>query len=89
MEEYSPMHLENALMVDEGKEPNSNILLIVLLNIQSFSKHVLDLKCDQKSDVLLSYRNMGLTTSTSVSELPEFNISHNSRYDDFKVLQHA
>ena len=42
-------------MVDEVQEPNSNVLVIVLLNIQSFKKHVLDLKCDQrlkKSDII-------------------------------------
>ena len=61
MEEYNRMRLESALMVDEVKEPNSNVLVIVLFIIRSFSRHVLDLKCDQrlkKSDTL-SYRNTG------------------------------
>ena len=55
MEEYYQMRLESTLMVDDGKEPNSNVLVIVLLNLRSFSQHVLDLKCDQrlkKSDIL-------------------------------------
>ena len=34
MEEYKRMRLESALMVDEVKEPNSNVLVIVLLNIR-------------------------------------------------------
>ena len=54
MEEYNRMRLESALMVDEVKEPNSNVLVIVLLNIRSFNKHVLDSECDQrlkKSDI--------------------------------------
>ena len=33
MEEYSRIRLESALMVGEVKEPNSNVLVIVLLNI--------------------------------------------------------
>ena len=40
MEEYNRMRLESSLMVDEVKEPNRNVLVIVLLNIQSLSKHV-------------------------------------------------
>ena len=49
------MRLQSALMVDEVKEPNSNVLVTVLFIIRLFSKHVLDLKCDQRlktSDVL-------------------------------------
>ena len=48
------MRLQSALMVDEVKEPNSNVLVAVLLIIRSFSKHVLDLKCERlkTSDVL-------------------------------------
>ena len=88
MEEYSRMLLESPLMVDEVEEPNSNVLVIVLLNIQSLSKHVLDLKCDQrltKSDIFCLTETQVLTTSTTVtvSELPEFNISHNSHSDRF------
>ena len=55
MEEYNRMCLESELMLDEGKEPNSNVLVLVLLNIRSLRKLVLDLKCDQrlnKSDIL-------------------------------------
>ena len=33
MEEYNRIRLESALMVGEVKEPNSNVLVIVLLNI--------------------------------------------------------
>ena len=33
MEEYNRMRLESALMVDEVEESNSNVLVIVLLNI--------------------------------------------------------
>ena len=33
MEEYNQMRVEKALMADEGNEPNSNVLFIVLLNI--------------------------------------------------------
>ena len=88
MEEYNQMRVEKALMADEGNEPNSNVLFIVLLNIWSLSKHVLDLKCDQrlkKSDIFCLTEKQVLTTSTAaaVSELPEFNISHNSCYDRF------
>ena len=91
MEEYNRMRLERALMVDEVKEPNSNVLVIVLLNIRSLSKHVLDLKCDQrlkKSDILCLTETQVLTTSTTVavSELPEFNIGHNSCYDRFQSI---
>ena len=43
MEAYNRMRFESALIVDEVKEPNSNVFVIVLLNIRSFSKHVLDL----------------------------------------------
>ena len=66
MEEYNRMHLESALMVDEVKEPNSNVLVIVLLNIRSLSKHVLDLKCDQrlkKSGILCLTETQVLTTT--------------------------
>ena len=85
------MHLEKALMADEGNEPNSNVLFIVLLNIWSLSKHVLDLKCDQrlmKSDIFCLTEKQVLTTSTAaaVSELPEFNISHNSSDDRFQSI---
>ena len=55
MEEYNRIRLESALMVDEVKESKGYVLFIVLLNIQSLSKHVLDLKRDQsleKSDIL-------------------------------------
>ena len=34
MEEYKRMRLESALMVDEVKDPNSNVLVIALLNIR-------------------------------------------------------
>ena len=49
---------------------------------------MLDLKCDQrlkKSDIFCLTEKQVLTTSTAavVSELPEFNISHNSCYDRF------
>ena len=37
IEEYKRMRLESALMVDEVKEPDSNVLVIVLLNIRSLS----------------------------------------------------
>ena len=75
MEEYNRMRLESALMVDEVKESNSNVLVIVLLNIRSFSNHVLDLNCDQrlkKSDIFYLTEIQVLTTSTTVavSELP-------------------
>ena len=75
MEEYNLMRLESALMVDEVKESNSNVLVIVLLNIRSFSNHVLDLNCDQrskKSDIFYLTEIQVLTTSTTVavSELP-------------------
>ena len=85
------MRLESALMVDEVKEPNSNVLIIVLLNIRSLSKHVFHLKCDQrakKSDILCLTETQVLATSTTVavSELPEFNISHNSWFFDRSCL---
>ena len=91
MEEYNRKRLESTLMVDEVKEPNSNVLVIVLLNILSFSKYVLDLKCGQrlkKSDILCLTEAKVLTTSTTVavSELPEFNMSHNSRFDRFQSI---
>ena len=91
MEAYNRMRLESALIVDEVKEPNSNVLVIVLLNILSFSKYVLDLKCGQrlkKSDILCLTEAKVLTTSTTVavSELPEFNIGHNSCYDRFQSI---
>ena len=91
MEEYNRKRLESTLMVDEVKEPNSNVSVIVLLNIRSLSKHVLDLKCDQrlkKSDILCLTETQVLTTSTTVavSELPEFNIGHNSCYDRFQSI---
>ena len=52
---------------------------------------MLDLKCDQrlkKSDILCLSETQVLTTSTTVaaSELPEFNISHNSCYDRFQSI---
>ena len=80
MEEYNWMRSESLLMVDEGKEPNSNMLFIVLLNTGSLSKHFLDWKYDQflkKSDVFCLIETQVLTTSTAVavSEFPEFNIS--------------
>ena len=91
MEEYNRKRLESTLMVDEVKEPNSNVSVIVLLNIRSLSKHVLDLKCDQrlkKSDILCLTETQVLTTSTTVavSELPEFNINHNSCCDRFQSI---
>ena len=75
VEEYNRMRLESALMVDEVKESNSNVLVIVLLNIRSFSNHVLDLNCDQrskKSDIFYLTEIQVLTTLTTVavSELP-------------------
>ena len=91
MEAYNRMRLESALIVDEVKEPNSNVLVIVLLNIRSLSKHVLDLKCDQRikeSDILCLTETQVLTTSTTVavSELSEFNISHNSCFNRFQSI---
>ena len=52
---------------------------------------MLDLKYDQrleKSDILCLTEMQVLTTSTivEVSELPEFNISHNSCYDRFQSI---
>ena len=71
IKEYNRMRLESALVV----EPNGNELVVVLLNIRTFSKHVLDLKCDQtlkKSDIICLTETQVLTTSTQValSELP-------------------
>ena len=91
MEEYNRMRLESALLVYEVKEPNSNILVTALLNIRSLSKHVFNLKCDQrlkKSDMLCLTEIQIIRTSTTVavSELPEFNISHNSCYDRFQSI---
>ena len=94
MEEYNRMRLESSLMVDEVKEPNRNVLVIVLLNIQSLSKHVLDLKCDQrlkKSDIFCLTEAQVLTTSTTL----QFQNCQNLTLVtivvmiDFKVLQHA
>ena len=94
MEAYNRMRLESALIVDEVKEPNSNVLVIVLLNIRSLSKHVLDLKCDQrlkKSDILCLTEAQVLTTSTTL----QFQNCQNLTLVtivvmiDFKVLQHA
>ena len=75
IKEYNRIRLESALVVDEVKEPNRNELVVVLLNFRSFSKHVLDLKCDQtlkKSDIICLTETQVLTTSTQValSELP-------------------
>ena len=65
MDEYNRMRLELPLMVDEVQKPNNNVLVIVLLKIQSFSKHVLDLKYDQrlkKSYILCLTETQVLTT---------------------------
>ena len=65
MDEYNRMRLELPLIVDEVQEPNNNVLVTVLLNIQSFSRHVLDLKCDQrlkKSYILCLTETQVLTT---------------------------
>ena len=65
VDEYNRMRLELPLMVDEVQKPNNNVLVIVLLKIQSFSKHVLDLKYDQrlkKSYILCLTETQVLTT---------------------------
>ena len=57
-------------MVDEVKEPNSNVLFIVLLNIWSFRKYVLDLKYDhrlKKSDIFCLAETKVLTISATVT----------------------
>ena len=64
--ENNRMRLESALVV----EPNSNELVVVLLNIRTFSKHVLDLKCDQtlkKSDRICLTETQVLTNSSRVT----------------------
>ena len=90
MKEYMRMCLESALMVDEVKEAKSNVLVIVLLKIPSFSKHMHDLKVQRltKRDVLCLTETQVLATLTTVtvSEFPEFNISHNSSYDRFQSI---
>ena len=85
IEEYKRMRLESALMVDEVKEPDSNVLVIVLLNIPSLSKHDQRLK---KSDILcLTETQVFKTLATvAVSEFPEFKISHNSYYDRLQSI---